>query len=180
MKKALFLVGVIFSLMVASCTSFSLFIRPPVFVAVSESPRSSSNLVTISVQPSWENDGPGNSHGNNGQGQKRVSSFTVTIRNNTGSTIRILWNKSALKYNGGSFAPFIDGHDYGNSPSSMNYMILSPHGSARKTIYSTQQRYIDKGKHDEWKMRPIEADHVVLVFCVQSYDNMEEYYTITM
>ena len=179
MKKALFLVGVIFSLLVASCTSFSLFIRPPVFVAVSESPRSSS-LVTISVQPSWENNGPGNSHGNNGQGQKRLSSFTVTIRNNTGSTIRILWNKSALKYNGGSFAPFIDGHDFGNSPSSMNYMIISPHGSARKTIFSSQQRYFDNDKHDEWKMRPIEADHVVLVFCVQSYDNMEEYYTITI
>lgn len=179
MKKALFLAGIVLSLLVASCTSFSLLIRPPVFIALSESP-GNNRTVTISVQPSWENDGPGNSHGNYGQEKKRVSSFTVTIRNDTDSAIRVLWNKSALKYNGGSFTPFIDGYDVGNSPGSMSSMIIPPHRSARKTVFSSQQRYIDKGKHDEWKTRPIEADHVVLVFCVQSRDNVEEYYTITI
>lgn len=177
MKKALFLAGIILSLMIASCTSFSLLIRPPVFVAVSETPRNISP-VTISVQPSWDNYGPGNSHGK-AYGNKRISSFSVTIRNNTNGAVRIFWNKSTLKYNGGSYYPFIEGQNYGNSPSSMGPMIIPPYGTVRKTVFSSQQAFNKPGKHDVWEMRPIETDNAVLVFFVQSND-FEDYYSIAI
>ncbi len=177
MKKILLLAVIAMSMLAFSCTSFSLMIRPPVFVAVSQTPRNISP-VTISVQPSWENFGPGNSHGK-AYGTKRISSFSVTIRNNTDSTVRIFWNKSTLQYNGGSYYPFIEGQNYGNSYSSMGPMVIPPYGTMRKTVFSSQQAFNKPGKHDVWEMRPIETDNAVLVFFVQSND-FEDYYSIAV
>jgi len=182
LKKALFLIGIILSISVASCTIFSLQIRPTGFIAQAESERK-TGLVTISVQTAWENGGPGNKPGNgNSQGNNghdRITGFSVVFRNTTNSPVLIVWGKSSLKYNGGAFMPFIEGQKYEDFSRPMNATVIPPMGTVRKNIFSSQQPYSDSGKHGGWKMRPIMADNVVLVFCVQSR-GIEDYYTIAI
>lgn len=192
MKKSLFIIGIAFSLMIASCTVFSLQIRPTEFKAIGESERN-SGLVTISVQTAWENAGPGKGNGpgnnpgdqpgngnNQGQmGHDRISGFSVVFHNNTNSPVLILWEKSSIRYNGGAYAPFIEGQQFGNVSGPMHNTVIPARGMVRKNIFSSQQPYNEPGNHGGWKMRSISADNVVLVFCVQSRD-IEDYYTIAI
>lgn len=184
MKKRFFLVGAICSLIFVSCTSFSLQLRPAEFRWSNGSERN-SGMVTISVQPTWEKSGPGNGNGNgngNGEGQNKydgIRVFSVVFHNNTDRAVQIIWDKSSLRYNGGSYAPFVEGQKYDNPSSYMKATVIPPRGTVKKNIYSSQQQYFDPGKFGGWKMRPILADNAVLVFCVQSWD-MEDYYTISI
>lgn len=178
MKKTLMLAGILVAVLTASCTVFSLQIRPSGFIVSGESSRN-SGLVTISAQAAWVNESPGNGHGEALGIKKKISGFYVTITNNTNNAVRIIWSKSAVKYNGGSHSPFIEGQRFEDSSMFMSPSIIPPRGSLRKYIYSTQQRYMEPDKHGGWKMRPIESDDVVLIFCVQS-NNVEDYYTVTI
>ncbi|TXT51263.1 MAG: hypothetical protein FD137_85 [Spirochaetes bacterium] len=81
------------------------------------------------------------------------------------------------KDNNGSFSPFVQGQRYEDYSRPMASMVIPPFGSARKYIYSSQQVYREAGKSGNWKLRPIQADQVFLVFCVQSRD-MVDYYTV--
>jgi len=161
------------SVMIASCTVFLPQLRLTGVVLTGQSERK-TDLVTISVQPGWENSGNNNG---NGIGHGRITGFFVEFRNPTDHPVLIVWEKSSLKYNNGAFFPFVQGQRYEDFSRPMSSMVIPPHGSARKYIYSSQQPYREAGKSGNWKMRPIESDHVVLVFCVQSRD-IVDYYTI--
>jgi len=188
LKKFFLLVSIISSMLIASCTIFSLQIRPSGFMVFGESQRN-TGLVTISVQTAWEKVGPGYGNGpgdkpgnGNGQGQNghdRISGFSVLFRNTTNNPVLIVWGKSSLKYNGGAFLPFVEGQRYENFSRPMEATMIPPMGTVRKNIFSSQQPYSESGNHGGWKMRPIATDNVVLVFCVQSRD-IEDYYTIAV
>jgi hypothetical protein len=178
MRKTFVLLGFVFSVLASSCTIFSLQIRPTGFIALGESFRN-SGLVTISAQTAWVNESLGNGHSEAPGMKKKISGFYVTITNNTNNAVRVIWSKSAVKYNGGSHSPFIEGQKFENSSMFMSPSIIPPRGSLRKYIYSSQQRYVEPDKHEGWKMRPIESDDVALIFCVQSKD-IEDYYTVNI
>ena len=167
LKKTIFLIGILLSIGLMSCTMFSLQIRPTGFVVPGESQRN-TGLVTVAVQTAWEN-----------AGHDRITGFSVLFRNTTNSPVLIVWGKSSLRYNGGAFTPFVEGQKYENFSSPMNATVIPPMGTVRKNIFSSQQPYSESGKHGGWKMRPIMTDTVVLVFYVQSRD-IEDYYSITI
>jgi len=99
----------------------------------------------------------------------------VEFRNTTNSPVFIVWEKSTLKYNNGVFFPFVQGQNYEDFSRPMNSMVIPPNGIVRKYIYSSQQVYRQAGKSGIWKLRPIEADQVVLEFYVQSRDIVDHY-----
>ncbi|MCX7027598.1 MAG: hypothetical protein NT061_08975 [Spirochaetes bacterium] len=180
MKKLVLVLGIATSVIFTSCTIMPAQLHLLGAITLGES-ESKTSLVTISVQPAWAYSGPGNGNGN-AQGQKghdRITSFSVVFRNTTNSPVLVVWGKSSLKYNNGAFSPFIQGQKYEDSARPMDATVIPPYGTIRKYIYSSQQLYSDSGKHNGWKMRSIEAKHVVLVFCVQSRD-IEDYYTVVV
>lgn len=165
MKKTIFLAVLITSFMVASCTIFLPQLRLTGVAVIGQSERK-TNLVTISVWPAWDNPGKGN---------KKIRGFYVEFRNMTNSPVSIVWEKSLLKYGNGAFAPFVEGQRYEDSSRPMDSLIIPPNGMARKYIYSSQQVFREAGKSGKWKLRPIEADVVVLEFYVQSRDIVDHY-----
>jgi hypothetical protein len=167
MKKTVPIFVIVFSAMIASCTVFLPQLRLTGVMLIGESERK-TNFVAISVQPGWDNPG---------EGHKRITGFYVEFRNTTNDPVFIVWGKSTLKYNNGAFSPFVQGQRYEDFSKPMDAMFIPPNGIVWKYIYSSQQPYREAGKSGNWKLRPIEADQVILVFCVQSRD-IVDYYTI--
>jgi hypothetical protein len=167
LKKIIPIFVIAFSTMIASCTVLMPQLHLSGVILTGKSEQKTS-LVEISVQPRWENPGKGN---------KKLTGFYVEFRNTTNNPVFIVWEKSTLKYNNGAFSPFVQGQRYEDFLSPMNAMLIPPRGIVRKYIYSSQQPYREAGKSGNWKLRPIEADQVFLVFCVQS-EGIVDYYTI--
>ena len=76
-----------------------------------------TNLVTISAQPGWDD---------HGKDKKRIAGFYVEFRNNSDSPVFIVWEKSVVKYNNGSFSPFIQGQRYEDYSRPMASMVIPP------------------------------------------------------
>lgn len=167
MKRHIPILALAFSAIFASCTVLMPQLRLTGVMLLGESERK-TNLVTISAQPGWDD---------HGKDKNRIAGFYVEFRNNSDSPVFIVWEKSVVKYNNGSFSPFVQGQRYEDYSRPMASMVIPPFGSARKYIYSSQQVYREAGKSGNWKLRPIQADQVFLVFCVQSRD-MVDYYTV--
>jgi hypothetical protein len=170
--------SIIFGMLAASCMVLAPQLRLVGVAPSSESVRK-TDLVVISVQPTRETSGPGNGNSPGYNGHDRITGFNVVFRNTTNNPVFIVWEKSSLKYGNGTFVPFVQGQEYENFSRPMAAMVIPPNGTMRKYIYSSQQPYKEPGNHGGWKMLPIEADAVVLVFCVQSKD-IEDYYTIAV
>lgn len=175
MKKLILIIVVVLSAMIASCTVFLPQLRLSGVMLIGESERK-ANLVTISVQPGREYSGKENGKGN-GVGNSWISGFYVEFRNPNNYPVYIVWEKSSVKYDGKAFSPFVQGQRYEDFSRPMNSMMVPPNSTVRKYIYSSQQPYREAGKSGNWKMRPIESDNVLLVFCVQYRDTVD-YYTI--
>ncbi len=167
MKKSFLIIAVVLSTMIASCTVFLPQLRLTGVMLVGQSERK-TGLVTISVQPGKEN---------SGKGHEKITGFFVEFRNTSNDPVFIVWEKSLLKYNNGSFSPFVQGQRYEDYSRPMSAMIIPPNSTVRKYIYSSQQVYKEAGKSRNWKLKSIDTDHVVLVFYVQSKD-IVDYYTI--
>ena len=167
MKKSILVSTLILSALIASCTVFLPQLRLSGIVLIGESERK-TNFITISAQPGWENSGKGNG---------RITGFFVEFRNTSNEPVFIVWEKSLLKYNNGSFSPFVQGQRYEDYTHPMSAMVIPPNSTVRKYIYSSQQVYREAGKSGNWKLKSIEADHVSLVFYVQSKD-IVDYYTV--
>ena len=169
MKRLIFVLGIAASVFLASCAMMPTRFYLPGVIGAGES-EGSTGLVSISVQPDWEGSQPVISNGKaqRQQGHDRIASFSVVFHNTTDSPVLIVWRKSSLKYNSGSYSPFLQGQKYEDSGRPMDAMVIPPYGTVRKYIFSSQQLYSDTGKYAGWKMRSIESRNVVLVFCVQS------------
>ncbi len=167
MKKTFLILTLAIGMSVASCTVFLPQLRLTGVMLVGQSERKTS-LVTISVQPGKEN---------SGKGHEKITGFYAEFRNSSNDPVYIVWEKSLLKYNNGSFSPFVQGQRYEDFSRPMTAMVVPPNSTVRKYIYSSQQVYREAGKSGNWKLRSIEADHVILVFYVQSKD-IVDYYTI--
>lgn len=175
MKRSILIIAVILSATIASCTVFLPQLRLSGVMLIGESERK-TNLVTISVQPGREYSGKSNGNWN-GNENSWITGFYVEFRNPNNYPVYIVWEKSSVKYDGKAFSPFVQGQRYEDFSRPMNSMMVPPNSSVRKYIYSSQQPYREAGKSGNWKMRPIESDHILLVFCVQYRDTVD-YYTI--
>lgn len=178
MKRQCLGILVVFGVLAASCTVLAPQLRFTGVITSGESERKTA-LVMISVEPTREKSGPGYGNVQGQKGHDRITGFSVVFHNITNNPVFIVWGKSSLKYGDGAFTPFVQGQKYEDFSRPMDAMVIPPNGTMRKYIYSSQQPYKDVDGHGGWKMRPIEADSVVLVFCVQSKD-IEDYYTVAV
>lgn len=169
MKKTILILSVILGAILASCTIMLPQLRLTGVVLAGESERK-TGFVTISVQPGEDSQG---------KGHKNITGFYVEFRNAGNDPAFIVWEKSALKYNNGAYSPFVQGQRYEDFSRPMNSTVIPPHSVIRKYIYSSQQVYREAGKSGNWQLRPIEAEQIVLVFCVQSRD-ITDYYTVVV
>jgi len=167
LKKTILIFAIVFSVMIASCTVLmpQLHIKGEI---LKDKSKQKTSFLEILVQPKWEKPGKGN---------KKLTGFYVEFQNTSNSPVFIVWEKSLLKYNNGSFLPFVQGQRYEDSHKPMNAMLIPPNSIIRKYIYSSQQPYREAGKSGNWKLQPIDADQVILVFCIQS-EGITDYYTV--
>jgi hypothetical protein len=165
MRKTIPIIVLSLGIIVSSCAVFPPQLHLSGVVLIGQ-PERKASLVTISAQPSWDNPG---------KGYKKITGFYVEFRNPTSTPVFIVWEKSSLRYDSAVFIPFVQGQKYEDYSRPMNSMVVPPYGVVRKYIYSSQQVYREAGKSGNWKLRPIEADHVVLEFYIQSRDFADRY-----
>ncbi len=101
----------------------------------------------------------------------------MRFTNNTDKIIRIVWEKSSLSYNGGTYVPFVTGQKYINAGEPLAPSVIPAHGYMEKDVFSSGQVYYVSGQYGGWSMRNITASSVTIVICVESAD-LEDYYTV--
>ncbi len=107
-----------------------------------------------------------------------LDSFAVTVKNNTDSIAKVIWEESSITYGGSSYVPFIGGQRFADAGTPASPMIIPRGASAAQTVHSPGQVYYSNDQYSSgWKLGRINASNVVLVFCIES-NGVKEFYTV--
>lgn len=143
---------------------------PPEFKTEIQSEKG-SNIATLEAKAVWQRATL--------LGQGGISGFSIKFTNNTDRIIRVVWEKSSISYNDGSYTLFISGQKYIEASKPMAPSVIPAKGSMEKDVFSSEQPSFTTGQYGGWSMNPIRTSKAVLVLCIESGD-IEEYYTVTI
>lgn len=106
--------------------------------------------------------------------------YSVSVENKTDSIIKIVWEKSAVYYDGNSSLPFISGQKYIDSNSPMSPTVIPAHGTNNTSVYSADQVYYVSGQYGGWRMSNLPTFSTMLLLCIESSGGKETYYTFSI
>lgn len=101
--------------------------------------------------------------------------YSLMVENKTDSIIKIVWEKSAVYYEGNSSLPFITGQKYIDHNSPMSPTIIPPKGKNTTGVYSADQVLYYKG----WFMKNIPTFDTKVIICIEA-NGKDSYYTFTI
>ena len=170
MKKALFIIFSVFAVLtLMSCQSTAItFEEPTIDLQID-----GEDVANITVIPSFE--GTTGLFTNTG-----TIGYSVSIENKTDSIIKMVWEKSAVYYEGNSSLPFITGQKYIDSNSPMSPTVIPAHGTNKTGVYSADQVYYVSGKYGGWRMSNLPTFNTKLLLCIESSGGKETYYTFSI
>lgn len=108
-----------------------------------------------------------------------IKQFQCKFSNNTNAIAKVVWEGSSLYYDGNSSVPFIDGQKYAEADRPMTAAIIPRGGFLEKAVYSSEQVYYESGRYGGWRILPIEANPVQIIFQIDS-ENGSEYVVINV
>ncbi len=169
MKKILvFSILVISFLFFSSCESMN---KPSPGYDIFISAEKGGEIADLEIVPIWKK-------GTLEYAVAGLDSFAITVKNKTDSVIRVLWEESSISYGGSSYIPFVSGQKFINAGMPAAPMIIPRGVSSTKTVHSSGQVYYSDDEFTGgWKLKRINSNNIILVFCIES-EGAKEFYTV--
>jgi secreted PhoX family phosphatase len=107
-----------------------------------------------------------------------INGFTINVKNNSRSIIKIIWDNSSITDENGTHRLFLDGQKYVDANKSIPPQVIPPGGNITKAVFSADNiEYVSYGR--TWRINPMKGHNFTLTICVEN-NGTEDYAIISV
>jgi hypothetical protein len=110
--------------------------------------------------------------------EKVISGFSVNIKNNGKTPIKIIWDNSSITDQNGTHRFFLSGMRYIESNNSIPASVIPSNGNISRDVYNADNvEYVSYAK--TWRVNPMYGFNFTLLLCIEQ-DGKENYLNVNI